>query len=200
MEREFYPDHKEDILSTKTIEGLIAQGIAQNTLNKEGWLEKQIRARADNHLKNSKLVRVVQAKNANLKRGEPRFTTQIDRYGPDRPLSPTKSENWLVFHLITKPEFQEKDKYFRFVMLFLDFECEIHVGKNKFNALLRAFSEHGFVAAEIKGRVKEETPKGFLLPDCDITILHRGKSRKGYIPIDKKHLPPPHLKTTPAKR
>lgn len=170
LEREFYPNHEGEILSTKAVDGIIHVATAQKTLHKEGWLEKYVKTIAENHIRSAQQAKSLIIKNKNLPKGQ-KLTNQVDKYGPPRKLKPGSCFHIMKIRFSRMPDYQDQREYVRMAFLILGFEYEVRLGRNQFFDFQRKIKFARKWDAEIEGEVTEETEHGFLIPNGKLKSL-----------------------------
>lgn len=176
IEREAYPDNTEEILAAKTINAIIDMAVKQNTLHKEGWLEKYVLNTIKSQLQNSKEGEKLRAKNANLPKGEKLRADPWLNIKP-RALKPIPSEHLVRLTISAMPDYQEMKDYFRILTLLHDFDCEVHIPRAEFEAFLKRVQGCSSFVSEVRGSIVEETPKGFLMKAHQMQVTESKKDK-----------------------
>lgn len=168
-ELKYFPDYKEQILSTKAAEALIAYGEAQKSLTKDGWLEKQVKNKCENHIRNiqnngDQKTKAMAAAIEKEKKLEKKIFDQ------PRPLRMKETRHRVTFYLTEVPDYQEQKSFYRVGFLALGFECEFQISKpawEKFLSQVKANRKRPWELA-VFGELVNESERGFLLSNAKV--------------------------------
>lgn len=173
LEAELFPNYPEQILGIKAVEGIINYGLAQNTLFKEGWLEKQVKSKAENHIRNIAHKAGPVEKKMAVKIEAARKASQPS-YDPPRRLDALDCQHSIRFTFGKIPDYQEQKNHYRVAFMALGFEFEAHFDKKTWLKFLSQAKKMKFEAT-VAGELEAESGRGFMLRDVNLMVKYDRK-------------------------